>query len=243
MPAPYPYAIVIGASSGIGAELVRQLARDGCRVAAFARRTDRLTSLADEFPGSVKPFVHDVCDSDSVSTLFSDAAYWLGGLDLIIYAAGTMPLVGPDEYSVEKDLEMFKVNTLGAVPWLDEAARRFSAVGGGTIVVIGSVAGDRGRKGQPAYNASKGAIATFAEALRNRLWRYGVTVTTVKPGPVATEMTASLGLKGAMPVQDAAKRILELAPSGKEVYLKVTHRVIFGILRSLPSWLFRRLPV
>jgi len=243
MPAPYPYAIVVGASSGIGAELVRQLARDGCRVAAFARRRERLEDLANEFPGSVKPFVHDVNDLDSVPTLFADATYWLGGLDLLVYAAGTMPSVGPDEYSQEKDLDIFRTNTLGAVPWLDEASRRFGAVRGGTIVVIGSVAGDRGRRGQPAYNASKAALATFAEALRNRLSQSDVTVTTVKPGPVATEMTAGLGLKGAMPVQDAARRILELAPSGKEVYLKFSHRLVFGILRNLPSWLFRRLPV
>src|SRR5258708_35076601 len=74
--------------------------------------------------------------------------------------------------------------------WLNEAAPRFARAGEGTIIGISSVSGDRGRRGQPAYCASKAALDTYLEALRNRLRRRGVTVVTVKPGPVDTPMTA-----------------------------------------------------
>lgn len=236
-------AIVVGASSGIGRELVRQLAATGCRVVAVARREDRLQELANEFPGLVIPRVHDVRDRAVVPEVFQAACRDLGGLDLIIYAAGVMPSVAADEYPTAKDTEMFEVNTLGAIAWLNEAAARFQGVGAGTIVAISSVAGDRGRAGQPGYNASKAAVTSYTESLRNRLSRHGVTVVTIKPGPVATEMTAGLNLKNAMPVATAARLILAKSRRQGNHYLSPVHAVIFAIIRLLPGAVMRRLKV
>jgi decaprenylphospho-beta-D-erythro-pentofuranosid-2-ulose 2-reductase len=241
--AVYRYAIVIGASSGIGAELVAQLANAGCRVAAVARREDRLQLLASSSPERILAFVHDVSRYEEVPELFQRITGELGGLDLVVYAAGVMPTIGVREYTFAKDREVFEVNVLGAMAWLDEAALRFDAVGHGTLLAIGSVAGDRGRVGQPAYNASKAALATYMEALRNRLSRRGVTVVTVKPGPVETEMTAGLHLRGAMPVQKAAQIILAKSARPGEHYLKFSHRVIFWVIRNLPSPIMRRLDI
>ena len=237
----FAHAIVIGASSGIGRELVRLLAAEGTKVAAVARREEELRKLAEEFPALVEPIAHDVTDYNAVPALFQEITKSLGGLDLVVYASGVMPQVGADEYDFAKDRQIMEVNILGAMAWLDQAAIRFGNIGSGSIVGIGSVAGDRGRAGQPAYNASKAAFATYLEALRNRLSKKGVKVVTIKPGPVDTPMTAGLGLKGAMPVQVAAKKILAKADKPGEHYLKLTHRGIFFVIRHVPSFVFRRL--
>ncbi len=230
-------AIVVGASSGIGAELVRQLAAKGVMVAAVARRADRLEQL----PTGVLTYTHDVTQFSEAPALFQTICQDLGGLDLIIYAAGVMPAVGPTEYDFEKDRQMVDTNLLGAIAWLNPAAERFSAAGHGTIIGIGSVAGDRGRYGQPVYNTTKAALTTYLEALRNRLSSRGVKVITIKPGPVATEMTADLNLKGTMSAETAARKILEKSGRSGEHYLSFAHRVIFAIIRSIPSPLFRKL--
>lgn len=233
--------IVVGASSGIGRELVRQLAGRGDRVAAVARREDRLQELAAEHPNSILSFTHDVVDTEAVPELFAEICRQLGGLDTIIYAAGAMPEVGPTEYAMDKDRPMIDVNFTGAVAWLNVAADRFQNVGHGTIVGIGSVAGERGRSGQPVYNATKAALKTYLEALRNRLSKLGVRVTTIKPGPTATEMTAHLKQTGMMSAEEAAEKILRVMDSGKEKFLKPTHAIIFAIIRNIPTGVFRRL--
>lgn len=236
-------AIVIGASSGIGREIARQLARDGCKVAALARRRPELDSHAADNPDRVLTYAHDVTEYEAIPVLFQNITKDLGGLDLVVYAAGVMPPVRSDEFDFEKDRSMIEVNFLGAIAWLNQAAVRFGATGHGSIVAIGSVAGDRGRAGQPVYNASKAALATYMEALRNRLSKKGVNVVTVKPGPVATPMTADLDLKGAMPADVAARKIIAKADKTGEHYLKLTHRLIFFAIRHVPSFLFRRMKI
>lgn len=230
--------IVVGASSGIGAELVKQLVARGDKVAAVARRADKLDDLKN-----VLRFPHDVTKFDEIPALFQDICHQLGGLDMIIYAAGVMPEVKADEFNTEKDLAMIDVNVSGAVAWLNEAATRFQNTGSGTIVGIGSVAGERGRQGQPVYNTTKAALHTYLEALRNRLSKRGVKVVTVKPGPTATEMTAHMDQKGMMPADQAARIILKKAEGSGESFLKPTHMVIFAIIRNVPSFIFRRLKI
>lgn len=236
-------AIIVGASSGLGAELARQMAGRGDRVAVIARREERLTELAQAFPELVIPVVHDVLDFEAVPELFQEICRRLDGLDAIIYCAGVMPAVGPDEFNFAKDASMIDVNFKGGVAWLNEAADRFQRVGHGTIVGIGSVAGERGRQAQPVYNASKAALKAYLEALRNRLSKRGVKVVTIKPGPLETEMTAGLNMGGLMPAEVAASLILRKMNRGNEHFLKFGHKVAFAIIRNFPSALFRRLKV
>ncbi len=241
--ADFKFAIIVGASSGIGAELVKQLAKSGCRVAAVARREDRLKQLVSELGANVVAFPHDVTNFDEVPALFQEITGKLGGLDLVIYASGVMPEVGFHEFDFVKDKQMVDVNLLGAIAWLDQAAIRFENTKQGTIVGIGSVAGDRGRSGQPVYNMTKAALAAYLEALRNRLCRYGVKVVTIKPGPTETEMTKDLHLKGAMKADVAAAKILAKSSKSGEHYLKAVHRAIFYLIKRIPSPIFRKLKV
>lgn len=238
----FKHAIVVGASSGIGREIASQLAAQGCKVAAVARRAARLEELAGD-SGQILPFVHDVTHYSEVPALFQEITGKLGGLDLIVYASGVMPIVEVDEFDFAKDRAMIETNDLGAVAWLNEAAVRFKNTGHGSIVGIGSVAGDRGRMKQPVYNASKAFLHTYLEGLRNRLSRHGVKVVTIKPGPVQTDMIAGLGFKDAMTAERAATLILKKADKIGEHYLSIKHAIIFAIIRNIPSWILRRLNV
>jgi NAD(P)-dependent dehydrogenase (short-subunit alcohol dehydrogenase family) len=250
---PFERALIVGASSGMGAELARQLAAQGCRVGLVARRQTELTALADTIqarsqPGSYQrawTYAHDVTCYEEAPALFQEICRDLGGLDLFIYAAGVMPRVTPEEYSFDKDRAMIEVNVLGAIAWCNEAARRFEAAGAGTLVGISSVAGDRGRRGQPVYCASKAALDTYLEGLRNRVGRAGVRVVTIKPGPVDTPMTKGLDkLPMLISPDEAAREILRAAEYGTRVaYVPGKWRPIMAILRAIPSPVFQKLNV
>jgi decaprenylphospho-beta-D-erythro-pentofuranosid-2-ulose 2-reductase len=169
----------------------------------------------------------------------------MGGLDLVIYAAGVQPRVAPDEYDTGKDRFMVEVNVTGAMAWLNEAARRFERAGSGTIIGIGSIAGDRGRRGNPAYGASKAALEHFLEALRNRLARKGVSVVTIKPGFIDTDLTRGMpGLFWLISADEAARKILAAARRGSvTAYVPARWRLVGLIIRHVPSFVFRRMKI
>ena len=246
----FKHALVIGASSGIGAAVARRLAAAGTRVALVARRRDELeelTTLINTAAGEARAMcrVHDVRDTGEAAELFQSIARDLGGLDLVVYAAGVMHPVAFDEFAVGKDLDTIDVNLRGAVAWLDPAAERFSRLGGGTIIGIGSVAGDRGRSGNPAYCTAKAGLHTYLEAVRNRVARNGVKVVTIKPGFVDTAMTRGLdGLFWLISADRAAEIILRKARRGAVVaYVPARWRFVMLVIRSIPSFIFRWLKV
>lgn len=241
-------AIVVGASSGMGAALVRQLVQQGYHVAAVARRASVLERVCEEADRAVAesrcfPVVHDVTDVDGARAAFDEAVARMDGLDLIVYSAGVMPTVGPDQFDTELDKRIVEVNVTGAMAWLNLAADRFQVQGSGVIVGIGSVAGDRGRRGNPAYCASKAALHTYLEALRNRLSQHGVRVVTIKPGPVDTPMTAGRDrLPLLIDADRAASGILAAVRGGPDTrYVPAAWWPIMSAVRSVPSLLFRRM--
>ncbi len=238
-------AIVFGASTGIGAELVRSLAASGVQVIAIARRQTLLDNLAVEFPSLVVPVVIDLTASTDASQVLSDLCDRIGGCDLYIYCAGIMPRVGKDEYPTELDMESINVNFTSAVRWLNAVALRCQSLKSGTIVGISSVAGDRGRRGGPVYAATKAGFTIYLEALRNRLAVQGVRVVTIKPGPVSTPMTDGLAKLPLMISADkAATLILEHARKGTPVaYVPGIWKLLMTVIRSIPQAIFQRLDI
>lgn len=239
--------LIVGASSGMGEELARQLAREGSQVALVARREEELQRIADVLntPAGTtlaRIYPHDVREYECVPALFQQIARDMGGLDMVIYAAGVMPRIAEDEYDFAKDRLNVEINLLGAIAWLNEAAQRFARAKAGVIVGISSVAGDRGRKGYPVYAASKAALNTYLESLRNRVGREGVAVVTVKPGPVDTPMTQGMDkLPLMIPVEKAAAAILKAARRrAHTVYVPGIWRGILFVIRHVPSFLFQR---
>jgi decaprenylphospho-beta-D-erythro-pentofuranosid-2-ulose 2-reductase len=216
--------LIIGASSGIGAELAKQLGGHGCPVALVARRKTELDDIAFEINRVAgrelaKAYVADVTDYESAPGIIQMVVDDLGGLDVAIYSSGVMPTIAPDEYDFDKDRSVIDVNVAGAVAWLNPIADRFARQRAGTIVGIGSVAGDRGRRGYPVYNSSKAFLETYLEALRNRLGQHGVDVVTIKPGFIHTPMTegVKMPIPGANP-DSTAREIIAAIESGSGVY-------------------------
>ncbi|MEZ4365063.1 MAG: SDR family NAD(P)-dependent oxidoreductase [Kofleriaceae bacterium] len=244
MAVPLTRVIVVGASSGIGAELARQLAAAGATVAILARREAELAAVAAADPARLRPYVHDVTDAASVPALLARIEADLGGVDALVYAAGVMPELAEGEYDFGKDAAMVQVNLLGAMAWMDPVCARFEAARAGTIVGISSIAGVRGRRGNPGYTATKAALSTYLEALRNRATRYGVNVVTIKPGFVDTAMTAGKpGLFWLVSAAEAARQILALARRGgsPDAFVPARWAAVAAVVRLLPSTIFRRL--
>ncbi len=244
---PRKRALLIGASSGIGASMAKRLADEGYDVALVARRGKMLSSLCDEINqkngGRARYYVHNVSDysmaPDSLRRIVSD----LGGLDLAIYAAGVNFAPSIEEYNTEHDRQMLEINLIGAFAWLNPIAAMFQSSKSGQIVGISSVAGERGRVGNPGYNASKAGLTSYLEALRNRLTRHGVNVLTVKAGFVQTDM-----LKAAQKVMfpiTAEKAVDDIwkamCARKQEIYTPWFWRWVMFIIRNIPSILFRRM--
>ena len=239
-------ALVIGASSGIGAALVRELVSRGYRVGAVARREPELQALRAEHPEHIIVRSHDVTDTDSVQSTFEELVRDLGGLDLLVYASGVMPAVGREEYDTAQDHVQVAVNLAGAMAWCNEVARLFQTQRAGCLVGISSVAGDRGRKENPAYHATKAGFSTYLESLRNRLSEVGVRVVTIKPGPVETPMTADLGKLPFQITAEAAARTIVGASEGSfwsTRYVPLRWWPIMSVIKAIPSRLFRHLNI
>jgi len=248
-------ALVIGASSGIGAAVARELARRGYSLALVARREDMLSSLCDEINHTTgrecaRAYAHDVRDYDAAPDLLRQIVTDLGGqtLQVVVYTAGIMP---PPEsttgdWPFAEERAMLETNALGAIRWLGLAADLFVTRGSGTLVGVSSVAGERGRRGNSAYQASKAALTTWLESLRYRLKGSGVRVVTVKPGYVATPMTAAVKLpaRATISADEAARQIVSAAERGRAVaYVPGYWRPIMWTIRQLPAFVMTRLPV
>ena len=245
---PRRRGIIIGASDGLGAELSRKLAHEGYSLALLARRKDKLNALCNELNTKemvALAYAHDVAKYDQVPDLLRKIVAELGGLDLVIFVAGVnYPPGGIDKFNFENDRKMIEVNLIGAMAWLHPISEMFLAAKAGQIVGIASVAGDRGRVGNPGYNTSKAGLATYLEALRNRLTVQGVNVLTVKPGFLKTDMLKAA--QGATPFviepAQAADDIVKAMQKRKQViYTAPIWRWIMLAIQHTPSFIFRRL--
>ncbi len=240
-------AIVVGASSGIGEAIARQLAAGGAEVALVARRQAELEQVAQgirDAGGRARSYVHDAANGAEAGPLLEKICGALGGLDCIVYAAGVMPEVGEGEFDFAKDRQMVEVNLLGAIAWCGPAAVRFAAQRSGTIIGISSIAGERGRRGNPGYCTSKGALTIWLESMRNRFARHGVNVVTIKPGFVDTAMTRGKpGLFWLVSADEAARLSLALAAkqNGSAGFVPARWALVALIVRSIPSFIFRRM--
>lgn len=178
---------VVGASSGIGAALATELVARGARVAVSARRADQLTDVAQ---GRMSVLPVDVTDADAVDRAAVAAADALGGLDMVIWSAGYWKQFDATTWDRDTFARHVEINLLGLNNLLGAVVPAMVAQGHGHVVGIASVAGYRGLAGAEAYGATKAAQLNLLEAMRASLSRRGVTVSTVSPGFVRTEMTA-----------------------------------------------------
>jgi NAD(P)-dependent dehydrogenase (short-subunit alcohol dehydrogenase family) len=188
-------------------------------------------------------YQHDVLHSAAVPALLDQMVSDLGRLDLLIYCAGVLFPNDPTVYDTAHDELVFQTNLVGAAAWINPVAQRFQQQRAGHIVGIGSIAGDRGRRGMPAYTASKAGMHAYLEGMRNRLWRDGVTVTTIKLGQVDTDMLKhAKRRRNPITPERAADLIWQAIRQRKQtVYVPWWWGPIGRAVRHLPSVIFRRL--
>ena len=236
---------ISGASSGIGAELARQLARRGDDVAIAARRRDRLEALADELadaPGRVTVHDLDVTDHDVVTAAMHAADDAHGGLDVAVANAGTgggRPIGTGGQTANEA---VVATNLVGVVSTAEVALGLMVPRGAGRIVLVSSVAGVRGLPGTAAvYSATKAAVARLGESLAIQLRGTGVGVTTVVPGWIDTELTARVPdlVKVAAPAA-VAELVAGVDRGRTTLYVPRWWRPVAGLLRVAPEGLVAR---
>lgn len=190
--------LITAASSGLGAEMARQLAARGHDLALVARRLDRLEELRAEIaaahPGRrVEVRALDVTDEDAVRTTVAELAATLGGLDRVVVNAGLGKGAPIGAGRTAANRETVVTNVLGALATTEAAMEVFRAQGHGHLVMVSSMSAVRALPGsQTAYAASKAAVAHLAEGLRHELHGTDIAITTLYPGYIASEMNDRL---------------------------------------------------
>jgi decaprenylphospho-beta-D-erythro-pentofuranosid-2-ulose 2-reductase len=239
--------LVIGATSAIAVAVTRMWAQQGHEMYLLARSAERTAALAADLrlrgAGSVGFATLDVNDFPVHGAVLREAAAAMGTLDIVLIAHGTLG----DQQACERDVNLalheFSTNAMSVISLLTHLAPIFEAQGGGTMAVIGSVAGDRGRQSNYVYGAGKAAVAAFMQGLRNRLHPFGVHVLTIKPGFVDTPMTSGFekGLLWISP-DTAAQGIAKAIERRADVaYVPGFWRWIMLIVRCIPESIFKRM--
>ncbi len=230
-------AWVTGASSGIGAELVRELVRRGCRVAASARRTERLDALGE----SVLPVPLDVTDRDAVLAAEERIRTELGGIDVAVLNAAYWRQFTVESWDTDVIRRHFDTNVIGLAHGVEAVLPDMRRRGSGTIVGMASVAGYRGFPRSEAYGATKAAEINMLEALRIDLRPLGITVQTVCPGFVRTDLTAAntFPMPFMIDPDDAARRICRGIEREKaEIVFPIPMMLAMKALRLVPVRLY-----
>jgi len=185
--------LIIGATSAIAEAVAKTLAARGGRFYLLARNTERLATIAADLAvrgaKEVEVSTFDANDTASHKACLETAHKWLHTIDLALIAHGTLGDQKESEADADSALQELQTNALSTISLLTQLANIMESQGHGTIAVISSVAGDRGRPSNYVYGTAKAAVTTFCEGLRARLHKRGVHVLTIKPGIVKTPMT------------------------------------------------------
>jgi len=239
--------VVFGATSAMAQQCCRLWAVRGGALYLVARDPDRLSVISQDLRvRGARMVVSEVLDLtmlDRHASVFHNATGALGGIDIVFIAHGSLPDQAACEHSVERTLAAIQTNGISAISLLTLAGDYLEQQGFGTIAVISSVAGDRGRASNYVYGSSKALVTAFSEGLRQRLFRSHVAVVTIKPGFVDTPMTAQFnkGLLWAKPEAVAIKIVRAIDARKGVVYVPAFWRLIMAVIRLIPQALFRRL--
>jgi decaprenylphospho-beta-D-erythro-pentofuranosid-2-ulose 2-reductase len=240
--------LVIGATSAIAEQCCRVWAARHDALFLAARNTDKLETMATDLRvrGADRVAVRrfDATDTDDQYLQIINAAeVELGGLDIVLIAHGTLANEQDCRTDTLMAMQEIQINALSVLSILVPLANHFEGKGSGTIAVISSVAGDRGRASNYLYGSAKALVTTFTAGLRQRLANRGVHVLTIKPGFVDTPMTASFP-KGFLWVSPSsvARSILHAIDVKQDIlYVPWFWRYIMFVIRSIPEWLFKKL--
>jgi len=235
-------AIVVGATSGIGKRVAELLANADYKVGITGRRTELLEQLKESKPNSYCTKAFDVKDTKSTAEKLNELVSELGGLDLILISSGWGDLNEVLDFEIEK--QTIDTNVAGFTCVADWAFKIFEKQGVGHLAAITSIAGLRGSRGAPAYNASKAYQINYLEALRQKAkhLKSSINVTDICPGFVDTVMAKGDGLFWVLSVEKAAKQTFKAIQSKKKVvYLSKRWRMIAVLLKRVPNFIYDKM--
>jgi len=242
--------LILGATSGIAEATARIYASEGAELLLVGRQENRLRILADDLKlrGATRAeiAVADLAQAENATALLADFSARLGGLDHLLVAYGILG----DQAAAARDPaaaeHILAVNFNSAAAWCLAAANLLESQGHGTLLVLGSVAGDRGRRANFIYGAAKAGLATLVEGINHRFVAKGPRAVIVKPGPTITAMTEGMTRRGLLWSQpERIARVIRRAADkgGPVVYAPWFWRVIMLIIRALPARIFNRLDI
>ena len=245
--APPMTLLVVGATSAIAHAVARRYAAEGAALFLAGRDAAKLAAAADDLrvrgASRVETAHFEADDLAGQVALVAAVQAAFPHLDAALIAYGTLP----DQAAVESDADAvvaaFTTNATSVIALLARLGEVMAAQGAGTLAVITSVAGDRGRPSNYVYGAAKGAVALFAQGLRARLAKKGVRVVTIKPGFVDTPMTAHLPKNPLFASPEAvAEKIHRAMTRGTPVvYAPGFWRPIMAGIRAIPERVFKRM--
>ena len=238
--------VIVGATSAIAEAACRRWAARGDSLYLAARRESLLDAMRDDLKvrgaKQVASERFDVLDRGSHEAMLSRAQAAIGTLDCVLVAHGTLPDQAACAADPELAVREMEINAISTAALVLRAANRFEARGAGTIAVITSVAGVRGRASNFVYGSAKALVSTILEGLRHRMHGRGVAVIDIRPGFVDTPMTTAFP-KGPMwaSADRVAKDIVTAVDRGAGiVYTPWFWRWIMLLIRHIPEFLFVR---
>jgi decaprenylphospho-beta-D-erythro-pentofuranosid-2-ulose 2-reductase len=239
--------LIIGATSAMAKEVARLWAQRAGGLYLLARSEPALAVLAADLKVRGAQAVHYApfeANDFAAHAAYIDLAFnRCGKIDVVLVCHGTLPDQTACERSASTTLDALSTNGVSVLSLLTHIANRLETQGNGTIAVISSVAGDRGRQSNYVYGAAKAMVSVFLQGLRNRLFHRGISVLDIRPGFVDTPMTAQFG-KSALWAQpaDVAADILKAIDKQRDViYTPWFWRWIMALIRAVPESIFKRL--
>jgi short-subunit dehydrogenase len=239
-------AVVTGASSGIGWELAKTLARQGCAVGLLARRLDRLQALAADIHaagGKAAVAQANIADRQPTVGAIRSLRDRLGPIDLLVANAGVGMPTQVEPLNMDQIENMIKVNYLGVVYAIEAVLPDMLLRGRGHLAAVSSLAAYKGMPGESAYCSSKAAVNVYMEGLRIQLRGRGIAVTTICPGFIKTPMTDvnEFPMPWLMTADKAAAKIVRALAKKRKVFnFPWQTTLLMKLTRWAPDWLLAR---
>ena len=239
------HVLILGATSAIAAEVARVYAGRGSRLHLVGRSPDKLAHVVADCRGAVVTSQQaDFADLGANDGVVASAIAELGRVDVALIAHGDLGDQLASERSFDEAERIVRVNFTSVVSLLVPLANHMEAAHAGRLAVITSVAGDRGRPRNYTYGAAKGALNVYLQGLRTRLYAAGVSVTTLKLGPVDSPMTTTHEKHALFGKPPAVARSIVRAIDARadEAYVPSFWRAIMPVVKNTPERLFQKLP-
>jgi decaprenylphospho-beta-D-erythro-pentofuranosid-2-ulose 2-reductase len=240
--------LIVGATSLIAQHCARLWVERPARLVLAARDAGKLERIAQDLrvrspQSEVETFTPDFEDPAAIGA-FVDAVWARSPVDIALIAHGSLPDQAACQKALAQVRQALSVNAVSPVLFAEALARRMQEAGGGTIALIGSVAGDRGRRSNYVYGAAKGLVDRYMQGLRHRFAGSAVRAVIIKPGPTDTPMTEGLrrpGVKLADPSRVASDIVCGIDAGNAAIYTPWPWRWVMMIIRHIPDRVFGKL--